>query len=61
MRLPSRRVDPPAAVVSLAVALLGAFGLLESWGLTADDVALIVGAAMSAAATARAVIEGRGS
>lgn len=53
----ARRVDPPAAVVSLLVAALGALGLLEQWGLSADDVALICGAVLSIAATARALLD----
>ena len=57
------RIPPPphipAAVVSWVVFGLGAAGIMDRWGLTADDVAALLGFALGAAATAYAVIERR--
>lgn len=49
----------PAAVVSWVVFGLGAAGIMDRWGLTADDVAALLGFALGAVATAFAVIERR--
>jgi hypothetical protein len=55
--MPASRVspqDPAAALAFAVVAILGAFGLAERWGITADMVMTIIGSAMTVAATVRA-------
>ena len=47
LRLPPQPPHAPASAVSAAVALLGLFGLMDRLGLTADDVAAILGGAMA--------------
>lgn len=49
--------DPIAAAVAAVVAVLGALRLLERWGLTADDVAVIVGAVGTLGALWRGRVE----
>lgn len=55
-----RRIDPPAAVVSAIVAVLGLLGVMDEWGMTADDVATVTGIAMAIAATVRSVLDRKG-
>lgn len=51
--------DPIAAACAAIVALLGAFQLLERWGLTADDVAVAGGAVATLGALLRGRLEAR--
>lgn len=52
---PLKRPDPPAALVSVVIAVLGYLGLVAEFGLTADDVAAMLGSLMTAAALVRAL------
>lgn len=51
--------DPSASVIGAVVAICGTFGLLEEWGLTADELAIVIGALGSIAAGARAWVEAK--
>jgi hypothetical protein len=53
----TKSLDPSAALVSSLVMLAGFLGLMERWGLTADDVAALLGAAMTVAAILRRPLE----
>lgn len=52
----AKRPDVPAALVSAVVAALGAAGVMTAWGLTADDVATLLGILMAIAATVRELV-----
>lgn len=51
--------DPVAALIASVVAVLGALGLLTRWGLSADEVAQIGGAALALAAAIRMFLDAR--
>lgn len=52
--LPSRPAsDPAAAVAGVIVSVLGALGLAERWGISPDDVLVVVGAIATLAAAIR--------
>lgn len=56
---PTSRVspqDPVAVVVASVIAIVGAVGLWTRWGLTADDVAQLGGAALALAAAWRTIV-----
>jgi hypothetical protein len=55
----SKHQDPIAVVLSSVVGILGALGLIERAGLTADQVAQIVGFAVAIGASIRTVFERR--
>lgn len=45
--------DPAAAVAGVIVSVLGALGLAEKWGISPDDVLVVVGAVATLAAAIR--------
>ena len=45
IQLPPNPPHVPASAVAWAVSALGALGIMDAWGLTADDVAMVLGAA----------------
>lgn len=55
--MPTKSLDPSAALVSSLVMLAGFLGLMERWNWTADEVASALGAAMTVAAILRRPLE----
>jgi len=51
--------DPIAVVVASVIAIVGALGLWSRWGLTADHVAQLGGAALAIAAVLRTYLTAR--